>query len=712
MCRSKDAPCVSITFIILYYQKFIPMNSSYTQVVIYLFLSVVGISQSQANTSVSFLFDCNTDTLSLCVEDDGVRLPSNNKIYLGENHPDATSCSVHVSQSIKVQPECPGVVHYEVQLFLFSFGEPIILQTGTSAATDSLGEVELFFDSQLSADTSISQNGIPYTTGCDRYHRIKWIVTNSCGQVSVCEQLVDLYDCVNIDFSLPSEPPIIFYHCDWFKAMHLKDIVKILSHDCSFKDEMLLSFEQGYYKPDSSIMICYVPAFAVEVKYNFWIADKGRDLNCDGEVTWTERTLTQGQIKVIFLTNDCIVCDPPNGTAIGEIMTEDQQSVEKVTVSIFSSGLSTITYNTTDDGKYFFTNINEQEKIIVPTRNDNHRNGVSTLDLVRIQKHLLGIELLSSPYDVIAADANKSNALNVLDLVELRKLVLGKYIQLPSVESWRFVPKKLVFSDSNYPWPFDEVITIPANEEIGDIDFVAIKVGDVNNTVDANATGILPRNPSPLIKFKTLQIEYEKNEIIEIPITLDDLEEIQGFQFTISSPDLEFVSVTSNTIDISDEHCSLFGDKITMSWFDMDGIDFDKDDVIFTLKAKAIKNGSLKSGFTINSEITEAEVYSMQDEIFTPQLLIHDDSEVNTPALMPNPWKEQTTIVINLKEDGIIEIEILYLNGRTVYSETKYLLKGSNEILLESKNFAARGLLMYLIKTETETLSGKMVVLK
>ena len=76
----------------------------------------------------------------------------------------------------------------------------------------------------------------------------------------------------------------------------------------------------------------------------------------------------------------------------------------------------------------------------------HHRNGVSTLDLVRIQKHLLGIEALSSPYDLIAADANNSESVSAIDLVELRKLILGIYTELPANQSWRFVDKGFLFS--------------------------------------------------------------------------------------------------------------------------------------------------------------------------------------------------------------------------------------------------------------------------
>jgi hypothetical protein len=56
--------------------------------------------------------------------------------------------------------------------------------------------------------------------------------------------------------------------------------------------------------------------------------------------------------------------------------------------------------------------------------------GVSTLDLVDMQKHLL-IKPLSSPYKMIAADANNSKSITAIDLIEMRKLILGIYAELP-----------------------------------------------------------------------------------------------------------------------------------------------------------------------------------------------------------------------------------------------------------------------------------------
>ena len=152
------------------------------------------------------------------------------------------------------------------------------------------------------------------------------------------------------------------------------------------------------------------------------------------------------------------------------------------------------TYVTVEDGKYSFDNIIlPADYTINADRNDAHRNGVSTLDLVKIQKHLLGIETISSPYDLIASDAKNSQGVSAVDLIELRKLILGTYTELPNNKSWRFVDETFQFADPTSPWPFEEVISVDnMTTSLTNQDFVAIKVGDVNNTVQANALLILP----------------------------------------------------------------------------------------------------------------------------------------------------------------------------------------------------------------------------
>ena len=52
-------------------------------------------------------------------------------------------------------------------------------------------------------------------------------------------------------------------------------------------------------------------------------------------------------------------------------------------------------------------------------------NGVSTLDLVHIQRHILGIQSLNDPYNAIAADADNNGKISASDLTVIRKAILG-----------------------------------------------------------------------------------------------------------------------------------------------------------------------------------------------------------------------------------------------------------------------------------------------
>ncbi len=51
-------------------------------------------------------------------------------------------------------------------------------------------------------------------------------------------------------------------------------------------------------------------------------------------------------------------------------------------------------------------------------------NGVSTFDLVLVQRHILGITPFTTAQQYLAADANRSGTITGIDLVEIRKIIL------------------------------------------------------------------------------------------------------------------------------------------------------------------------------------------------------------------------------------------------------------------------------------------------
>lgn len=102
--------------------------------------------------------------------------------------------------------------------------------------------------------------------------------------------------------------------------------------------------------------------------------------------------------------------------------------------------------------------LEEKEQNVVLHKDNDPLNGVSTFDLVLINRHILGIEPLDG-FKMLAGDVNMSGSITTFDIVELRKLILGIDTDLPNSNSWRFIDKDTktaILANSN---PFLEIHT-------------------------------------------------------------------------------------------------------------------------------------------------------------------------------------------------------------------------------------------------------------
>lgn len=143
----------------------------------------------------------------------------------------------------------------------------------------------------------------------------------------------------------------------------------------------------------------------------------------------------------------------------------------------FNTYLSTIT---STDGSYRFSNLQPGiAYYITAYKNDHITQGVTTKDLIGLQKHLLMISPYSTLPKLIASDINADDKINVIDLLELRKTVLGLYSLFPQNTSWRFGPASQNFQTQDLH-SFEEIHYI---ESLGTedvlINITGIKIGDV-----------------------------------------------------------------------------------------------------------------------------------------------------------------------------------------------------------------------------------------
>ena len=132
----------------------------------------------------------------------------------------------------------------------------------------------------------------------------------------------------------------------------------------------------------------------------------------------------------------------------GRIYTEHGIAVQDAEVSV--ENMDNVMMMTQANGNYAFNVNGSSNYTVVPSKNTNILNGVSTFDMVKITKHILGKEKFSSPYQYIAADVNASGDISTFDIIQLRKLILNLATEFPeNNQSWRFVDASYEFTTDN-----------------------------------------------------------------------------------------------------------------------------------------------------------------------------------------------------------------------------------------------------------------------
>jgi hypothetical protein len=162
--------------------------------------------------------------------------------------------------------------------------------------------------------------------------------------------------------------------------------------------------------------------------------------------------------------------------------TPSDTPIDPVLVNV-TGGLNLST-QTAADGAYRFGLTPGVTCIVTPTvtNSDSASEGVTTVDISMIRRHILNITPLGSPYKILAADVNGSDSVTTLDISLMRRVVLGITNNFP-LAPWRFVPSDYVFANPAMPWDAPDHRSYAAlSRDATNQDFIGIKLGDVNNS--------------------------------------------------------------------------------------------------------------------------------------------------------------------------------------------------------------------------------------
>jgi hypothetical protein len=346
------------------------------------------------------------------------------------------------------------------------------------------------------------------------FHRVIYSFEDRCGNRTVREQFLDLRFC-------KAPVPVCIHGLS-------TDLMPVDTDGDGIEDTGMITiwasdFDASSYHP------CGLP-FTFSLAPDINVTSRTFDCSHVGQgqvpvnLYVTDNLGNQAFCETYIIIQDNFEICPEGGTLLGTITgnvsTETSDNVLDVEVQI--AGSSMLPISTNHSGMYTFPAMPVSGNYVVsPGKNNDYKNGVSTLDLVEMQKHLLGIKKLGSPYKMVAADVNNSKTITAIDLVELRKLILGIYSELPNNTSWRFVDKTYSFPDPYNPWMQDwpeNRILQPLSAGINYADFFGIKIGDVNNTVKANATSVVPRGSGDVFELVIDDRTVSAGQLLDIPV--------------------------------------------------------------------------------------------------------------------------------------------------------------------------------------------------
>ncbi len=377
-----------------------------------------------------------------------------------------------------------------------------------------------------------------------------------------------------------------------------------------------------------------------------------------------------------------------NNTANGE-------GIINVEVAAMQDGESKFVI-TDESGEFVHLNILGPVDFI-PRKKDDYQNGVNTLDLILIQRHILGIEAMEGD-QLIAADANANNTITAADIKQIRDLILGVTTKFPNNDSWVFVPKK-----------YSLFVTLPTT-----LTFGGIKVGDTNRNATSNFNGELltPRHRNTQ-KLLIDESEVIVGKTVEIDFYAKDFADVRGFQFTLNTPGLKYKGYQSGLLDLSQENIGVIRDGVTtMSWNEADGVFAQDEAVLFTLVFESAVNSDLGKLVSMTSEITPAESYRNDALESTNMALEFRGQTAEVFELYqnePNPFTRSSVIRFTLPYAGEYTLKVFDATGKELKSITDQGQKGMNQEIIENPGLIP-GLMYYQLSFDKFVSNKKMIL--
>ena len=411
-------------------------------------------------------------------------------------------------------------------------------------------------------------------------------------------------------------------------------------------------------------------------------------------------------------------------------------TVNNCTVNIFSGTIGT--YGTASQ------NVNTL-RILPSSANDfnDYINGVTTLDLVHITRHINGIASLNTltqtadgPYRRISADANFDHSITSADHSMLGDLILGIRTDLTRT-SWEWVNADDVANNSvdfnnnpydyviNYVWPMDGFVFAARsrNSIIADMPdyftYRSTKIGDIvgsgsgssgtNSWICGTGTYFTGENTENRTSNLDGNNKVLKGSEIKVKVDINAISDLMSVELPIS--------INNELFEISKVNCA----SNTARWNYMQDenllmfVDYDYSSNVLGFKGGQYVEIDLiakKDIDNVNNFIhwsKERNVEIIDDKLNDAKTSVYLSYELTKIPLNDIKWYlEKKTLNIISSDNRNSKLKVSNLSGQIILEKNIVLEKGSNEFILDILN--SNAIYIVTIFDNNGVLSKKILI--
>lgn len=416
--------------------------------------------------------------------------------------------------------------------------------------------------------------------------------------------------------------------------------------------------------------------------------------------------------SVSILSNSFTRCAGTGISPKGLIADVKDKSHPDAKVSLSLAGKNVAEINTGADGRYAFNPVPNTHRI-TPSDNSNIRKGVNVADVSIIRRYILSLPVALDNYNLVAADVNKDGTINIADVSMLNKVVLEINNEFTNNTSWRFLPKNLDISSNplKVDWP-DYIDMSEPNLDYNSLDFISIKVGDVNGSALSLAENLTTRGAN-VVSLPDTNLVFKKN--MTIPLRYSDTEDLSAFMLKIKYDHtiIKLVKIESSAIPgFGIQHYHEKDGLITIAYDHPQGLFFTPRDVLMNMvfenvSATGVSKLEISDLLFLNKNLSEIPLQSQHGSLNNLASPVLTPAQTATLIAYPNPFQDACMIEVQLHKPDRVQVVLLDITGRLIKQISVPTINKDHKILVD--DLPHHGLLHCKIITGEETYTLKLI---